>query len=117
GPARARAGARGGRRRAGTSRGRPGARAGADPPTPEDGEGLQALAVLYRRFHGATEGRVADPVTVLRAAEARLPEVRWLAEADVLLVDDLELDAVEREFVAALARSVSVRLVSRRRPP
>src|SRR5262249_55378269 len=83
----------------------------------EDEERLRALAVLYRRFHDATEGRVADPVTVLRAAEARLREVRWLAESDVLLVDDLELDAVERAFVAALARAVSVRLGGRPRPP
>jgi RecB family exonuclease len=88
-----------------------------DPPTPEDAERLRSLAALYRRYDEATEGRIADPVTILRAAEHRLPDVRWLAGAEVLLIDDLELDAVERGFVAALARVVSVRFLGRERPP
>ena len=76
-------------------------------PGEEDARRLQALARLYRRFHETVEGRFADPATLLRAA-ARAPRGRALAgrRATCLVVDDLELDAAEREFLAALARAL-----------
>ncbi|HEX6737597.1 MAG TPA: hypothetical protein VF310_04990, partial [Vicinamibacteria bacterium] len=45
---------------------------------PEDAARLRALARFYRRFHETIDGRFADPVTLLRAAAAHLPEARWL---------------------------------------
>ena len=84
--------------------------------TPEDRERLRALAGLYRGFHERIEGRFADHATLFRAAREHLAEARWLEGADVLVVDDLELDAVERRLVAALAARFSVRLIRRTRP-
>ena len=52
-----------------------------------------------RPWSGAT-----DPATLLAAAAEGLESAGWLAEAEVLVVDDLELDPVERDFLAALAR-------------
>jgi hypothetical protein len=78
---------------------------------------LSALARLYRRFHETVEGRTADPATLLRAAAGRAVEAAWLKEAEVLVVADLELDPVERDFVAALARHVPVRVLAHDVPP
>ena len=90
----------------------------ADPAhAPGDAERLGTLADLYRRFHDALEGRTADPTTLLAAAAAALGSARWLADAEVLVVEDLELDPVERDFVEALARAVPVRLLRRDLPP
>src|SRR5439155_904415 len=44
-------------------------------------------------------------------------EARWLEGAEVVIVDDLELEFCERELVAGLARLRPVRLVARERPP
>jgi RecB family exonuclease len=82
-----------------------------------DGERLRALARLYRGFHEGLENRAADPPTLLAAAAEGLARARWIAEAEVLIVDDLELDPVERDFVAALARRQPVRLLRREGPP
>jgi ATP-dependent helicase/nuclease subunit B len=83
----------------------------------EDAARLQVLARLYRAFHTAREGRVADPATVLKAAREAVGATRWLAEADLLMVDDLEMDALDREFVAALARAFPMRMLRRDLPP
>jgi RecB family exonuclease len=84
--------------------------------TPEDRERLRALAGLYRRFHDRVEERFADHTTLFRAARAHLGEARWLEGAEILVVDDLELDGVERALVAALAARFPVRLLARTRP-
>ncbi len=83
---------------------------------PGDAERLRALARVYRGFHEALEGRATDPATLLEAAAAGLTSARWMAETEVLVVDDLELDPVERDFLAALARTRPVRLLRRELP-
>jgi ATP-dependent helicase/nuclease subunit B len=84
--------------------------------TPEDRDRLRALAELYRLFHDRIEDHFADHATLFRAARAHLREARWLEGAEVLVVDDLELDGVERALVAALAARFPVRLLARDRP-
>jgi len=84
--------------------------------TTEDRERLRALTDLYRGFHQRIEGRFADPATLFRAAREHLGAARWLEGAEVLVVDDLELDAVERRLVAALAARFPVRRLRRSRP-
>ncbi len=101
-------------------------RAGLDPgrldaaiaraTTAEDRERLRAVADLHRRFHERVEGRFADHATLFRAARERLADAHWLEGAEVLVVDDLELDAVERALVAALAERFPVRQLARTRP-
>jgi RecB family exonuclease len=86
-------------------------------PTPGDSERLATLARVYRRFHESLEGRAADPATLLAAAAEGLAAARWMSDAEILVVDDLELDVVEREFVAALAAVRSVSLLRKERPP
>jgi RecB family exonuclease len=83
----------------------------------EDKARLQALARVYKAFHNAHEGRVADPATVLNAAREAAATTRWLAEADLLVVEDLELNPLERAFVAALARAFPMRMLRRELPP
>ena len=83
----------------------------------EDRRRLQDLARLYRRFLAEVEGRFADPVTLLQAAIERLGEARWLEDAEVLIVDELEPERRELEFVATLARLRPVRLIAGERPP
>jgi RecB family exonuclease len=84
--------------------------------SPEDGARLQTLARLYRRFEEERAGRVADPATVLEAAIPALETAAWLRGAEVLIVEDLELDGRELAFLAALARRVPVRRLARARP-
>ena len=102
-------------------------RAGIEPPrlesladraaaTTEDRDRLRAVAALYRGFHDAIEGRFADSATILRAAREHLAEARWLQGAEVLVVDDLELDGLEAAFVSDLARSLPVRVLHHDRP-
>ncbi len=83
---------------------------------PEDAGRLASLARLYRRFLAELDGRLADPATVLRAARESLDRARWLDGAEVVIVDDLELDPCERAFLADLARQRPVRLIARERP-
>src|SRR5258707_346973 len=85
--------------------------------TPEDRERLRALAGLYRGFHERIEGHFADQATLFRAAREHLAEARWLEGAEILMADDLELDAVERRLLAALAARFPVRRIGRVRPP
>jgi len=85
--------------------------------SPEDGARLSTLARLYRRFEEERAGRVADPATVLEAAIPALESAAWLREAEVLIVEELELDGREQAFLAALARRVPVRRLARERPP
>ena len=83
----------------------------------EDRERLRALARLYRAFEAKREGQVADPGTVLRAAATALDRAVWLQGAEVLIVEDLELDEREKEFLAAVAQRFQVRLLRRELPP
>ncbi|HVR70875.1 MAG TPA: PD-(D/E)XK nuclease family protein [Vicinamibacteria bacterium] len=83
---------------------------------PEDQQRLRAVAEIFRRFVEAVEGRFADPATLLRAAREHLDQA-WLRDADVLVADDLELEAEEQEFLRALARTVPVRRLARAQPP
>lgn len=85
--------------------------------TTEDRERLRALAGLYRGFHERIEGRFADHATLLRAAREHLGEAQWLEGAEVLIVEDLELDAVERGLVDGLASRFPVSQLKRDRPP
>jgi RecB family exonuclease len=86
-------------------------------PASDEARRLASLKRLYRDFHGALEGRTADPVTLFAAARQGLARARWLEGALVLVTDDLELDPVEIEFVAALAASLPVRVLRRALPP
>jgi RecB family exonuclease len=101
-------------------------RAGIDPETlerlargaaAEPGERVLALARIYRRFHEAHAGRSADPAALFRAAAEQLDSAAWLRQVELLLVDEPETDAVERDFLAALARARPVRLLASERPP
>jgi hypothetical protein len=87
------------------------------PPGSDDARRLASLKRLYRDFHGALEGRTADPATLFAAAREGLSRARWLEGAEVLVADDLELDLVEIEFVAALAAVLPVRVLRRALPP
>jgi RecB family exonuclease len=91
--------------------------AAAAPPGSDDARRLAALARLHRAFDEATEGRTADPATLFAAAREGLARARWLEEAEVLVVDDLELDPVAAAFVAALAAARPVRVLRRALPP
>jgi RecB family exonuclease len=84
---------------------------------PEDEARLRALARLSRAFAAAREGKVADPATVLRAAVAALPRAAWLQGAEILIVEDMELDEREKEFLSALVRRCSVKRLRRDVPP
>jgi ATP-dependent helicase/nuclease subunit B len=104
-------------RRGGISPERLAALAADTPARSDDARRLAALARLYRGFHAALEGRTADPATLFAAAREGLFHARWLDDADVLVADDLELDPVEVEFVAALAATHPVRVLKRVLPP
>jgi len=84
---------------------------------PLDRDRLRALGLLYRRFVEAVEGRLADPATVLRAASERLDDAAWLHDAQVFVVASLELDPLERDFLAALSRAVRVRVLEGENAP
>jgi RecB family exonuclease len=81
----------------------------------EDAARLAALASLYRRFHEVLE-EFADPARLLRTATAALADVRWLDGADALVAGEPELDPLEREFLAALARRMPVRFAALEAP-
>lgn len=85
--------------------------------TGEDRARVRAVASLHRAFTAEVENRFADGVTLLRAAADALPGASWLKDAEVLVVDDLELDPAERAFVAALARTLPVRMLAQDAPP
>ena len=89
----------------------------AEARTAEDRDRLRALAGLYRAYDAAVAARFADSATVLSAAARHLAEARWLADADVLVVDDLELDPAERAFLSALARHRPMRRLAHAEAP
>ena len=103
-------------RRGGIAPERLAALAAGAPAGSDDARRLASLARLYRGFHAALEGRTADPVTLLAAAQEGIPRARWLEGAEVIVADDLELDPVEVEFVAALAAALPVRVLRRAMP-
>jgi RecB family exonuclease len=82
-----------------------------------DAPRLRTLARLFRAFSAEREGKVADPATVLGAAHEALGRTDWLKGAEILIVDDLELDEAEKAFLSALARAFPVRLLRRETPP
>jgi len=81
-----------------------------------DAERLRTLSLLYRSFHDALQDKTADPATLLSAAVDALGGAHWLSDADVLILDDLELDPIERDFVQALARVRPVHILRRDLP-
>jgi len=83
----------------------------------DDAPRLRTLARLFRAFSVEREGKVADPASVLAAAHEALGRADWLKGAEILIVDDLELDEGEKEFLSALARAFPVRLLRREMPP
>jgi ATP-dependent helicase/nuclease subunit B len=103
-------------RRAGIDPARMEASAERAAATTDDRDRLRAVAGLYRSFHETLEGRFADAATVLRAAREHLGRARWLRDAEVLVVDDLELDGLEAAFVQDLARALPVRVLAHARP-
>ena len=104
-------------RRGGIAPERVAALAAAAPPGADDARRLGFLARLYRGFHAVLEGGTADPATQLAAAREGIRRARWLEGAEVIVADDLELDLVEAEFVAALAAALPVRVLRRALPP
>ncbi len=86
--------------------------AGSAAATPEDEARLRAVAWLYRGFHEAREGRVADPATLFRAAALAVPSAEWLEGADVAVIECLDPDPLEEELLASLARRLPVRFLS-----
>ena len=84
---------------------------------PGESRRLAAVAGLLRRFDAVLDAGFADPPALLRTAARLVRQSDWLREAEVLVVEDLELDAAEREFVAALARALPTRLLEKARPP
>ncbi|HET7291367.1 MAG TPA: PD-(D/E)XK nuclease family protein [Vicinamibacteria bacterium] len=87
-----------------------------EAPTPEDAARRRALAFLYRAFHAEHEGR-ADPATLLAAAAESAPDSPFLRGATLLVVDDVETDALDRRFLEAVARSHRLVRLERLRPP
>jgi hypothetical protein len=85
--------------------------------TVEDRDRLRALAGLHRAYVAEVEARFADGATILAAAARHVGEARWLADAEVLVTEDLELDPAERAFLEALARTVAVRRIEQAPPP
>ena len=85
--------------------------------TVEDRDRLRALAGLFRAYIAEVDAHFADGATVLASAARHVGDAKWLADADVLIVDDLELDPAERAFVAALSRSVRVRRLEQTEAP
>jgi ATP-dependent helicase/nuclease subunit B len=104
-------------RRGGIAPHRVAALAAAAPAGSDDARRLGSLAQLYRGFHGVLESGTTDPVTVFAAAREGVRGARWLDGAEVIVADDLELDPVEAEFVAALAAALPVRVLRRPVPP
>jgi len=85
--------------------------------TDEDAARLGAVAALYRDWHGALETGFADPAALFAAARERLGDTAWLNGAQVIVPDDLEPDAVEERFLAALAERFPLTVIEGLRPP
>ena len=83
---------------------------------PEDQLRLRTLARLYRAFHSAREGRVADSNTILRTAAEKVALAAWLRGAEILVAEDLEAGTLERALLEALARVAEVKVLARPLP-
>jgi len=83
--------------------------------TPEDTARRRALASLFRAFHDERQAS-ADPATLLAEAAERAADAPFLRDATLLIVDDLETDALDRRFLEAVARSHTLRRLDRVRP-
>lgn len=81
-----------------------------------DAQRLSAVAGAYRRFHETLEGRFADTSGLLRAALDELHDARWLAEAEIVVVGDPELDPLEERLLHALCRRVPVKVLTTEHP-
>ncbi len=82
------------------------------------GEGtFAAVAALYRRFHAAVDGRFADSAALAAAAAEEVARARWLDDAEVLIVGDLEPSGVQKAFLQALAAARPVRRIDHEVPP
>jgi RecB family exonuclease len=81
-----------------------------------DAPRLSAVAGAYRRFHDTLEGRFADTAALLRAALDELNDARWLAETELVVVGDPELDPLEERLLQALCRRVAVKVLTAERP-
>jgi RecB family exonuclease len=103
-------------RRAGVEPGRIAALAERPLQPVDDVSRLRALARLFAGFQAALE-RFADPVTLYGAASERLDEIPWLRGAEILITDDLELSAVEEDFLKALAGRFEVSVLETLRSP
>lgn len=89
-----------------------------DPGEPRaDRERRAALARIHRGYEAAVVDRFADPLAILLAAREQLPHTDWLRGADVVVLDEPELEPLEQEFLDALAKHVTVRFVTREAPP
>ena len=78
-----------------------------------DGQGtLAAVARLYRDFHAAVDGRFADTAALAAAAAGEATRARWLQDAEVLIVGELEPSGTEKSFLAALAAARPVRVLA-----
>jgi hypothetical protein len=77
---------------------------------------LRAVARLFRGFHAAVDGRFADTAALAEAAAGEVTRARWLQDAEVLIVDDLEPSGTEKAFLAALAAARPVRRLGREVP-
>ena len=104
-------------RRARISKDRVAALAEALAASPDDTQRLSALSRLYSGYSDRLDGRAADPATLLAAARDGLSRARWLEGAEVLIVDDLELEPDEMEFVEALGACFPMRILRRALPP
>jgi RecB family exonuclease len=78
---------------------------------------LRGLQQVYAAFDRAVDSGYADPVALFRAARERIDETPWLRGAEVLIVDDVELPGVVRDFLETLAATHPVRVLHRARPP
>ena len=67
------------------------------------------MARLFRGFHAAVDGRFADTAALAEAAAGEAARARWLQDAEVLIVGDLEPSGTEKAFLAALAAARPVR--------
>ncbi len=103
-------------RRAGADAGRLADLAARPGLAAEDAARLGGLARLFRGFTDEIEGKFADPATIFRAAAEHVAKVPWLAGAECVVAGDLELDAGEAAFLAALAGRCLVRRLPRARP-
>ncbi|HEY7411987.1 MAG TPA: PD-(D/E)XK nuclease family protein [Vicinamibacteria bacterium] len=82
----------------------------------DDRARLAGLSALWRGYWAAVEGRHADRACLLAAAASGVADADWLAGAEALVTDDLELAPLEQDLLAALAQRIPLRRLARTRP-